>query len=179
MGGAEPEAVLITGLFGTGKTAVIVEMADILEKRGDPYAALDLDWLAWCAVDPDDDEAEHRLMLANLAPVLQNYRAAGARRFVVARALRSRGELDGLRKVIEMPLRVVELRVSREEIERRLKADAALGTGRLDDLRDVAKWISEGEGSGFADHEVSNVGPLRKVATDVLSVVGWHDPFGG
>jgi hypothetical protein len=80
--------------------------------------------------------------------------------------------------VVEMPLRVVELRVSREEIERRLKADAAFGSGRLDDLRDVARWISEGEGSGLADFAVSNEGPLRKVATDVLGLVGWGQPLG-
>jgi adenylylsulfate kinase-like enzyme len=39
------EAVLINGLFGTGKSSVAVEMADILEKRGLPYAVVDLDWL--------------------------------------------------------------------------------------------------------------------------------------
>jgi MoxR-like ATPase len=178
MTSVEREAVLVTGLFGTGKTSVVVEMADILEKRGDPYAALDLDWLSWCAVDPDDDEAEHNLMLRNLAAVLDNYRSAGARRFAMARALRSREELDGLRDVVAMPLQVVELRVSREEIERRLHADAHTGSGRLDDLRDVAKWISEGEGSGFADLEVSNEDDVRRAAMETLRLVGWDAPLG-
>jgi adenylylsulfate kinase-like enzyme len=41
--GSDAEAVLITGLFGTGKSSVAVEIADILEKRGVPYAVIDLD----------------------------------------------------------------------------------------------------------------------------------------
>jgi len=45
--GSDAEAVLITGLFGTGKSSLAVEIADILEKRGVPYAVIDLDWLCW------------------------------------------------------------------------------------------------------------------------------------
>ena len=41
----EPQAVLITGLFGTGKSSVAIEMADVLEQRGLRYAVIDLDWL--------------------------------------------------------------------------------------------------------------------------------------
>jgi adenylylsulfate kinase-like enzyme len=37
------EAVLLTGLFGTGKSTVAAEMADLLEDARLPYAALDLD----------------------------------------------------------------------------------------------------------------------------------------
>ena len=43
----EPQAALITGLFGTGKSSVAIEMADVLEQRGLPYAVIDLDWLCW------------------------------------------------------------------------------------------------------------------------------------
>ena len=35
--------VLITRLFGAGKISVATEIADLLEKRGLPYAAVDLD----------------------------------------------------------------------------------------------------------------------------------------
>ena len=37
----EPQAALITGLFGTGKSSVAIEMADVLEQRGLPYAVID------------------------------------------------------------------------------------------------------------------------------------------
>ena len=50
------EAVLITGLFGSGKSSVAVEMADILEKRGVRYAVVDLDWLSWGWAGGDEEE---------------------------------------------------------------------------------------------------------------------------
>jgi hypothetical protein len=34
------EGVLLTGMFGTGKST-------ILEERGAAFAAIDLDWLGW------------------------------------------------------------------------------------------------------------------------------------
>jgi hypothetical protein len=73
----ERQGVLITGVFGSGKTSVAVEMADILEKRGVPYAVLDLDWLAWGWPGSAEADAEHQMMLRNLAPVVRNYLDAG------------------------------------------------------------------------------------------------------
>ena len=39
----DPEAVLLTGVYGSGKSSVLEEIADVLEKGADTYAALDLD----------------------------------------------------------------------------------------------------------------------------------------
>jgi adenylylsulfate kinase-like enzyme len=73
------EAVLLTGLFGVGKsTTIAAEMADLLEDAGLSYAALDLDWLTWCNVGDGDRAREHAMMLRNLGAVVANYRAAGA-----------------------------------------------------------------------------------------------------
>jgi Adenylylsulphate kinase len=56
------EAVLLTGLYGVGKSTIAAEMADLLEDAGLPYAALDLDWLTWCnAGDGDSRRAEERM----------------------------------------------------------------------------------------------------------------------
>ena len=41
------EGVLITGVYGSGKSSVGAEMAYLLEQRGEPYALLDLDYLGW------------------------------------------------------------------------------------------------------------------------------------
>jgi Mrp family chromosome partitioning ATPase len=41
------DGVLITGVYGTGKSSVAAEIAETLERRGVPYGALDLDWLGW------------------------------------------------------------------------------------------------------------------------------------
>ena len=46
MSGA-PEALVISGVYGVGKTSTTGQIADMLEERGVRYAALDLDWLSW------------------------------------------------------------------------------------------------------------------------------------
>ena len=70
----EPQAALITGLIGTGKSSVAIEMADVLEQPGLPYAVIDLDCLCWGWAGGAEG-SEHRMMLANLAPVMTNYLA--------------------------------------------------------------------------------------------------------
>jgi adenylylsulfate kinase len=103
---AAARAALITGVYGTGKTSVAVEVSDLLGDRGEPHAVLDLDWLMWFSAPGHPDE-DHAMMLRNLAPVVANYRAAGVRTFLLARATRDRAELDSLRSALSMPLRVV------------------------------------------------------------------------
>lgn len=164
------EALLVTGLFGTGKSSVAVEIADILEKRGLAYAVIDLDWLCWGFAGTEEG-SEHRMMLANLVPVVSNYLSAGVRRFVLARSIRTADELDSLRRILAMPLHVVGLTVPFAEIERRLGSDVT--AGRADDLRDARAWVASGEGTGFEDHVVANDRPLREVAEDIVRLIGW------
>jgi adenylylsulfate kinase-like enzyme len=165
------EAVLLTGLFGTGKSTVAIEVADTLEKRDMPYAVLDLDWLCWGYAGAGE-AAEHRMLLANLAPVVTNFRVAGARFFILARSIRSREELDGVRDTLAMPLRVVRLTAPWAEIERRLQKDV---TGaRQDDLRDAAAWRDAGLGEGIEDRTVDNGDrPLHEVAAEIIAWLGW------
>lgn len=165
-------AVLVTGLFGTGKSSVAVEIADLLDAAGKPYAVVDLDFLAWFAI-PDRHEPgiEHRLLLENLAAVVSNYRAIGVRWFVLARALRDRGELDSLRACLGMPVRVVRLTVGLEEIERRLRSSST--RARQDDLREAREWLQAGHGDGLEDLVVVNDRPLREVAGEILDWLGW------
>ena len=71
------EGVLITGVYGSGKSTVAAEIAYLLEQRRQPYALLDLDFLGWGVDYSDDDAAGFGLMLRNLAAVISNYRDAG------------------------------------------------------------------------------------------------------
>src|SRR2546430_11379458 len=52
-GRRDPEAVLITGVFGSGKSSVAVEIADVLEGLDLPHVVLDLDFRLRCDVTTD------------------------------------------------------------------------------------------------------------------------------
>jgi hypothetical protein len=170
MADAAARAALITGVYGTGKTSVAVEMSDLLGDRGEPHAVLDLDWLMWFSAPGHPDE-DHAMMLRNLAPVVANYRAAGVRTFLLARAIRDRAELDSLRSALSMPLRVVRLTVPIDEIARRLSADVT--AGRRDDLATAREWLADGTGLGLADLTVANDLPVREVAGRIIALLGW------
>jgi len=74
------EGVLLTGVYGSGKSSVAKEIAYLLERRGEPYALLDLDYLSWAGTGSGDRAAEFGLLLQNLATMAANYRRAGIRR---------------------------------------------------------------------------------------------------
>jgi len=58
--------VLVTGVFGSGKTSVVEEMAEILEEHHVPYAAIDLDWLMWFWTGHHDVHDAREVFLVNL-----------------------------------------------------------------------------------------------------------------
>jgi hypothetical protein len=169
--GRDVEAVLVTGVFGVGKSSVAAEMADLLEERGVAYAALDLDWLAWFDTGSGNRATEHRMMLTNLAAVVANYLAAGVRFFILARSIRNRSELDSLKAELPMPLRVVRLDLPVEEIEQRLASEVT--SGRQADLHNAAAWIAASHGQGVEDLTVPNNRAIRDVALEILDWLAW------
>jgi energy-coupling factor transporter ATP-binding protein EcfA2 len=166
------EGVLLTGVYGSGKSSVAEEIAYLLEHRGEPYALLDLDYLSWAGTGTDDRAAEFGLMLQNLTAVAANYRRAGIRSFVLAYFVRSLGEVQGVREALGLPLRVVRLTVPLPDIERRLANDVT--SGRRDDLREAASSIAAAEGAGIEDVAISNDRPIGVAARDVMTFLGWR-----
>jgi hypothetical protein len=164
-------AVLITGLYGTGKTTLVEEMASILEDADVPYAAIDLDWLAWANVEDGHGPAGHRLMVANLAAVVGNQRAAGMTRFLLAGKLDSASDIEDIRMALDMPMRVVRLVASLEVIERRLAGHST--SGRHDDLEQARRGLASGIGAGLGDLVVDSDRPIRAVADEILGWLGW------
>jgi energy-coupling factor transporter ATP-binding protein EcfA2 len=165
------EAVLITGVYGSGKSSVAQEMAYLLEKQSVPYALLDLDFLGWADTGSGGRSAWLHVMLKNLAALVGNYLEVGVRFFVLAGAIRDLKELETLEAELSMPLRVVRLTVPLQEIEDRLRPDPT--AGRRDDLRGAASWVAASVGVGLEDRTVSNNRPIREVATDILQWLGW------
>jgi adenylylsulfate kinase len=165
------QGVLLTGVYGSGKSAVAQEIAYLLEQRGEPYALLDLDYLSWGGTGTDDRAAEFGMMLQNLSAVAANYRQAGIRLFVLAYFARSATEVRSVRETLALPLRVVRLEVGLPDIERRLAGDVT--SGRRDDLHEAASSLAAAEGAGVEDVVIRNDRPIRAVAQDVLSFLGW------
>ena len=165
------DAVLLTGVYGVGKTSVAEEIAEVFERRGTPFAALDLDWLAWFDAGWDDDEAEFRMMLENTSAVVADYLSAGIRFFVLALSVESAEEVAGIRGVPPMSMRVVRLTAEFDTIEERLRGDVT--AGRQVDLRWAKMWLEEGTGIGFEDFTVAYDRPVRDVALEIMAGLGW------
>ncbi len=169
---ADVDGVLITGVYGTGKSSVAAEIAETLERRGVSYGAIDLDWLTWFEV-PGMDEAEaNRVYLANVADVVRNYRAFGVRHIVLAGAFRDRDEVRAMEGATGLSVRVVRLEVPLDEITRRLRSDPT--SGRRDDLQVAAQWLHDSIGAGIEDFSIANTGPIEEVATQIIDWLGWR-----
>jgi adenylylsulfate kinase-like enzyme len=171
MGVRGAEGVLITGVYGSGKSSVAAEIAYLLEQRRQPYALLDLDFLGWGVTYSGGDATGFRLMLRNLAAVVSNYREAGISIFLLAYFVSGRDQLRSIREAVGVPLRVVRLSVPLPDIERRLAADVT--TERQEELREAAKQMADGEGVGIEDVVLANDRPVAIVAEQIMNWLGW------
>jgi hypothetical protein len=164
----DPQGVLITGVYGSGKSSVAAEIGYELEQRGELYALLDLDFLGWVG----DHDTGRATMLRNLAAIAPNYKGLGVGRYVLAYFVPDRRTLDAINDALAVPLRVVRLSVPITEIERRLSADVT--SGRKDDLRDAAESIASSAGADVEDLLIENTGPVQEIAGAVMSWLGWR-----
>ena len=174
MGVRSDEGVLITGVYGAGKSTVAAEISYLLEQRRQPYALLDLDFLGWGVNSFDGDAAGTPFMLRNLAAVVSNYREGGISVFVLAYFVSSREELRDIREAVGVPLRVVRLSAPLSDIEQRLAVDVT--TERREELREAARQIAAGEGVGVEDIVLANDRPVPVVAEQIMTWLGsrWY-----
>jgi signal recognition particle GTPase len=66
MGAQHAEGVLVTGVYGAGKSSVAAEVATLLEAHDIRYALLDLDYFGWASPLDRTRSGEWQLMLQNL-----------------------------------------------------------------------------------------------------------------
>jgi hypothetical protein len=119
--GAVTESLLIiTGTMGAGKTSVLAEASDILARRQIPHAAIDVDALGLSHLP--SAAANDEVMYLNLQSVYKNYASHGVRRFLLARAMEDRAELEFCRGPISAANTVVcRLIASIEVLQHRVK----------------------------------------------------------
>ena len=120
---APPDArtLLVTGVYGAGKTTVAVELTDRLAAAGDAVAVIDLDWLGVVrgaravgrARGPADDPAQPRGAAGRLP-------RGGVRTFILAGAAREATAVERLRAVMRTGFEVVRLDVDADTIRGRL-----------------------------------------------------------
>ncbi len=139
------EGVLITGVYGSGKSSVAAEIAHLLEQQP-PAVRPAGPGLSGLGRADFGDVAAYFLMLRNLAAVAGNYREAGVGTFVVAWFVRDHGALRSVQEAVGVPLRVVRLTVPLDGIRQRLATDPT--AGRADDVREAAAQIAASVGRG-------------------------------
>ena len=167
----DASGVLITGVYGSGKSSTAEEIAAVLGRAGIPHGALDLDWLCWFEVDGMSNNAARDMLCVNLSAVAQNYVEAGVRRFVLALAVPDDETLFALRSSVPFPLRVARLELPSSAVRQRL-GEAITAERSVDDLRDALRWLDEGIGVE-GDAVFRSDRPITEVASDIVEWLGW------
>ncbi len=171
----EVQVVVLSGVPGVGKTTTAEAMSDLLLADGVPHAWLDGDQLALVYPRDSDDPHAHSLFFENLVHLWASYRAAGARRLIIARVVEEAGELDAYHQAIPgAEIVIVELRAPQHIVHQRIlrREYAPVWVLRMQNRSDELRPILEH--NGVADHVVlvEHETP-DEVARTVLKRIGW------
>jgi len=169
-----PQALLITGTVGAGKTSTAEAAGALLAAAGTPHAVIDLDELGRLWPAPADDRFNFDLLLRNLCTAA-NHRAAGAQRLILAGVVETPDELRRFRRAVGTDLAVCRLRATPGELRRRL---TRRHRGDPDGLRwhlaRHAELDAVLDRAGVADTEVQTARSATETAAAVLTAAGWH-----
>ncbi len=169
-------AIFLTGGPGSGKTALAHEISELLWRLGEPHAVIDLDELGRGVIPGGSDDFNLSLTVDNMKAVWENFRAAGVRRLVLARVVRTPAELQRLVDAIpECDVTVWHVVASDEAIAARIARREA-GSAR-DFLLTVARDLNA-DSTGLLGTRVVNEGAasITDVARSVLTQAHWPCP---
>jgi hypothetical protein len=171
-GGLTGSLLIITGGMGSGKTSILAEASDLLALRQITHAAIDVDALGLARLP--SEACNDATMYINLRSVGKNYAACGVQRFLVARAMEGRAELDRCRHIFSTANTVVcRLTASIATMEHRVKM-REIGVSRRDYVARVAKLNGILDDVRLEDFTVSNENrSSTDVALEMLVKAGW------
>lgn len=163
--------MLVTGVYGAGKSTVVADMGALLESRGERYGVLDVDWLGWfdAGAGPQVNE---RVTLSNVRAVCAAYLAVGVRRLALAWTVGDLAQVEATRRAVGVPMAVVRLEVDSTVVQSRLANDPTQER-REDDQRVALEWLREGRGVGLEDLLLPGTLPVRQISEAICSWLGW------
>jgi hypothetical protein len=164
--------LIITGTMGAGKTSVLGEASDILALRQIAHAAVDVDALGLAHL-PSGDRND-AVMYENLRSVCKNYADLGVQRFLLARALEDRVQLERCREIVPATNTVVcRVTASIAAMKRRVQMRET-GISRREYVARVEKLNAILDRARLEDFIVSNENrSLTEVAEEMLIKAGW------
>ena len=170
------DAVLLTGTVGTGKTTTAYALSALERAAGVPHALVDLDQVRLLVPAPAADPFAHEVELANLRDLARNYRAAGARRLILAGVVEQAAEVPRYTAALDVArLLVCRLTVDADDVPARLRHRHA-------DEPDALAWHLERtveltallDAAPFEDVRVCTTGRTpADVAAEVRRAAGW------
>jgi hypothetical protein len=163
--------VLVTGVYGAGKSTVVADIGALLESRGERYGVLDVDWLGWFDAGAGP-QLNQQVTLSNLRTICAAYREVGVRRLALAWSARDRAQIEATRLAVGVPMAVVRLEIDAAVVRSRL-ADDPTQERREDDLRVALEWLSAGRGVGLEDLSLPGTLPVRQISEAICSWLGW------
>jgi hypothetical protein len=164
--------LIITGTMGAGKTSVLAEASDILVLRQIAHAAIDVDALGLAHLP--SGASNDAVMYVNLRSVCKNYAALGVRRFLLARAIEDRGQLERCRHIVPTTNTVVcRLTASITAMIERIKMRET-GVSQPEYVARVTKLNDILDRVRLEDFTVANENrSLTDVALEMLIKAGW------
>jgi hypothetical protein len=164
--------LIITGAMGAGKTSVLSEASDILTLRYIAHAAIDVDALGLAYLP--GASGNDQVMYGNLRSVCVNYNSLGVTRFLLARALESRAELDLYRGIVLATSTVVcRLTANIETMEQRVKTRES-GVSQREYVGRVAELNVILDRARLEDFSISSENrSITEIAQEMLVRAGW------
>jgi hypothetical protein len=168
----EVPLLVVSGTVGVGKSAVLDEIHTVLCSADASHACVDADALAlsW----PIRGEFNQISMVENLSSLWANFRAAGARRLVIAGVVERSSDLAAYQRAVP-GARITLCRLLASDPTRLARLQRReIGTGLEWHLQRTTELDATLDSAALHDFTVLNDGrTVREVALEVLRLAGW------